>query len=119
MAEKTPQVGKLVGLYLRVGDRKGNKQMFFRVMLFVWQSLFDLVAVMCMTNDDKNSVILLLRQQMRIMARKQAWRPQIPRWQKVPLAALAGRVQDQALKDSDCRAWKRFVTFRFLDVCGA
>jgi hypothetical protein len=93
--------------------------MFFRVMPFVWQSLFDLVAVMRMTNDDKNSVILLLRQQLRIMERKQARRPQIPRWQKVPMAALAVRVQDQALKGSDCRAWKRFVTFRFFDVCGA
>lgn len=74
---------------------------------------------MRMTNGDKNSVILLLRQQLRIMERKQARRPQILRWQKVPLAALAVRVQDRALKDSGCRAWKRFVTFRFFDACGA
>jgi hypothetical protein len=39
---------------------------------------------------------MLLRQQLRIVERKQAWGPQIPRWQKVPLAALAVRMKDKA-----------------------
>ena len=34
---------------------------------------------------------MLLRQQLRIVERKQPGGPHIPRWQKVPLAALAMR----------------------------
>jgi hypothetical protein len=62
--------------------------MFFRVMLFVWQFVLDLVAVMRMTDDEKDLEIMLLQQQLSIVERKQARGPQIPRWQKVPLAAL-------------------------------
>jgi hypothetical protein len=58
--------------------------MFFRVMMFVWEFVLDLVAVMRMTNDEKDIEILLLRQQLRIVDRKQQRGPQIPRWQKVP-----------------------------------
>ena len=70
--------------------------MFFRVMLFVWQFVLDLVAVTRMTDDEKDIEIMLLRQQLRIVERKQERGPQIPRWQKVPLAALAVRVNDKA-----------------------
>jgi hypothetical protein len=62
--------------------------MFFCVMLFVWQFVLDLVAVMRMTGDEKDLEIMLLRQQLRIVQRKQARGPQIPRWQRVPLAAV-------------------------------
>jgi putative transposase len=75
---------------------KGGEQMFFRVMLFVWQFVLDLVAVLRMTDDEKDLEIMLLRQQLRIVERKQVRGPQIPRWQKVPLAALAVRVKDKA-----------------------
>jgi hypothetical protein len=70
--------------------------MFFRVMLFVWQFVLDLVAVMRLTEDEKDLEILLLRQQLRIVERKQERGPQIPRWQKVPLAALVVRLKDRA-----------------------
>jgi hypothetical protein len=70
--------------------------MFFRVMLVVWQFLLDLVAVLRMTDDEKDLEIMLLRQRLRIVERKQARGPQIPRWRKVPLAALAVRMQDKA-----------------------
>ncbi len=70
--------------------------MFFRVMLLVWQFLLDLVAVLRMTDDEKDLEIMLLRQQRRIVERKQARGPQIPRWQKVPLAAFAVRMKDKA-----------------------
>jgi putative transposase len=70
--------------------------MFFRVMLFVWQFVLDLVAVMRMTDDEKDLEIMLLRQQLRIVERKRVRGPQIPRWQKVPLAALAVRMKDKA-----------------------
>lgn len=71
---------------------KGEEQMFFRVMLFVKQFLLDLVAVLRMTDDEKDLEIMFLRQQLRIVERKQVRGPQIPRWQKVPLAALVVRV---------------------------
>ncbi len=37
--------------------------MFLRMMLFVWQFVLDLVAVMRMTDDEKDLEIMLLRQQ--------------------------------------------------------
>jgi hypothetical protein len=44
--------------------------MFFRVMLYMWQFMLDLVAVMRMTDDEKDAEIMLLRQQLRIVERK-------------------------------------------------
>ena len=70
--------------------------MFFQIVMFVWQFVLDLVAVLRMTDDEKDLEIMLLRQQLRIVERKQARGPQIPRWQKVPLAALAVRLKDKA-----------------------
>jgi hypothetical protein len=69
---------------------------FFRVMLFVWQFVLDLFAVMRMTDDEKDLEILLLRQQLRIVERKQERGPQISRWQKVPLAVLVVRLRRSA-----------------------
>lgn len=70
--------------------------MFFQIVMFVWQFVLDLVAVLGMTDDEKDLEIMLLRQQLRIVERKQARGPQIPRWQKVPIAALAVRLKDKA-----------------------
>ncbi|MBN1201898.1 MAG: helix-turn-helix domain-containing protein [Anaerolineae bacterium] len=70
--------------------------MFFQVVMFVWQFVLDLVAVLGMTDNEKDLEIMLLRQQLRIVERKQARGPQIPRWQKVPIAALAVRLKDKA-----------------------
>lgn len=70
--------------------------MFFCVMLFMWQFMSDLVTVMRMTDDEKDAEIMLLRQQLRIVKRKQARGPHIPHWQKVPLAALAMRLKNKA-----------------------
>ncbi|NDJ76888.1 MAG: hypothetical protein GYB65_11570 [Chloroflexi bacterium] len=69
--------------------------MVFRMVLFVWEFVLDLVAVLRMTDDEKDLEIMLLRQQLRIVERKQARGPQIPRWQKVPLAALAVRLKNK------------------------
>jgi hypothetical protein len=44
--------------------------MFFCVMMFVWEFVLDLVAVLGMTDDDKDVEIMLLRQQLRIVERK-------------------------------------------------
>jgi hypothetical protein len=61
--------------------------MFFRVILFVWDFVLDLAAISRMTDDEKDLEILLLRQQLRIVERKQERGPQIPRWQKVPVVS--------------------------------
>ena len=80
--------------------------MFFRILLFIWEFVVDVMAVSRLTDDEKELEILLLRQQLRIVERKQGRRPQIPRWQKVPLVALVLRLKrkthhsQQILKDS-------------------
>ena len=70
--------------------------MFFCMVLFVWEFVLDLVSVMRLTENEKDIEIILLRQQLRIVERKQDRGPQIPRWQKVPLAALAVRLKKRA-----------------------
>jgi hypothetical protein len=70
--------------------------MFFRMIMFVWEFVLDLVVVLGMTDDAKDLEIMLLRQQLRIVERKQRRGPQIPRGQKVPLALLAVRLKDKA-----------------------
>ncbi len=45
--------------------------MFFRIVLFVWEFVLDLVAVMRMTDDEKDLEIMLFRQQLRIVERRQ------------------------------------------------
>ncbi|HEX3052978.1 MAG TPA: helix-turn-helix domain-containing protein [Aggregatilineaceae bacterium] len=70
--------------------------MVFRVILLVWEFLLDAWAVSRMTEDEKDLEILMLRQQLRIVERKQERGPQIPRWQKVPLVAIAMRLKQKA-----------------------
>jgi transposase InsO family protein len=70
--------------------------MVFRLILFLWEFMMDVVSISGMGSDEKDLEILLLRQQLRIVERKQDRGPQIPRWQKVPLAMLAMRLKKQA-----------------------
>ncbi len=67
--------------------------MCFRWILFLWSFLLDLAAVSRLAENDKDMEIMLLRQQLRIVERKQPRGPSIPRWQKVLLAALAMRLK--------------------------
>jgi hypothetical protein len=67
--------------------------MIFRLILFVWAFVLDLAAVSRLAEDEKDLEILLLRQQLRMVERKQPRGPHLPRWQKVPLAALAMRLK--------------------------
>ena len=69
--------------------------MVFRIILFVWEFMMDIATVRGMGSDEKDLELLILRQQLRIAERKQARGPQIPRWQKVPLAVLAMRLKKQ------------------------
>ena len=70
--------------------------MAFRIILFLWEFMMDLIAIGGMGREEKDLEILLLRQQLRIVERKQERGPHIPRWQKVPLAMLAVRLKQQA-----------------------
>ncbi len=45
--------------------------MFFQGILFVWAFVLDVTAVSRMTDNAKDVEILLLRQQLRIVERKQ------------------------------------------------
>ena len=66
--------------------------MFFQMMLFVWMFVLDLAAIYRLSDEEKDLELLLLRQQLRLVERRQKRGPHIPRWQKVPLAALAHRL---------------------------
>jgi hypothetical protein len=70
--------------------------MFFRIVLFIWESVLDVAAVCRLTEGERDLEILLLRQQLGIVERKQERGPQIPRWQKVPLAVVAVRLKQKA-----------------------
>ncbi len=62
--------------------------MIFRLILFVWAFVLGLAAVSRLAEDEKDLEIVLLRQQLRMVERKQPRGPHLPRWQKVPLAAV-------------------------------
>jgi hypothetical protein len=74
--------------------------MFFRLILLVWEFVLDVIAVSRLTDDEKELEILVLRQQLRIVERKQERGPQIPRWQKVPLVALVLRLKQKLISRS-------------------
>jgi hypothetical protein len=56
----------------------------------------DVLAVSQLGDEEKELELLLLRQQLRIVERRQERGPHIPRWQKVPLAMLAVRLKKRA-----------------------
>src|SRR5687768_9005035 len=68
-------------------------RMFFRILMFIWDFGLDVLAVSRLTGDEKDLEILLLRQQLRIVDRRQRRGPVIPRWQKVALVVLVMRLQ--------------------------
>ena len=72
--------------------------MVFRVVLFLWEFMMDVLAVSRLGDDKKELELLLLRQQLRIVERKQERGPHIPRWQKVPLVFITNKVLDLQIK---------------------
>jgi hypothetical protein len=62
------------------------------MMLFVWMFILDLAAICRLSDEAKDLELLLLRQQLRIVERRQKRGPQIPRWQKIPSSALVHRL---------------------------
>jgi putative transposase len=72
--------------------------MFFQLLRFAWLFVLDLAAASRLTDSEKDLEIMILRQQLRIVERKQQRGPQILRWQKVALVALVVRWKGKATK---------------------
>ncbi len=63
--------------------------MLFFLLAHVWAVLLDLMWLGRQSRQDKDLEILLLRQQLRILQRKQRHAPRISRWEKFMLFVLA------------------------------
>ncbi|MDQ5850550.1 MAG: integrase catalytic region, partial [Chloroflexota bacterium] len=66
--------------------------MIFFLVAHVFSILVDLIGLSRQTDRDKDVEILLLRQQLRILQRKQAHAPRISRWEKLTLLVLASKL---------------------------
>ena len=62
------------------------------LMMHVFSLLLDLIWLHGRTGTDKDVEILLLRQQLRILQRKQPHPPRISRWEKLTLVVLASKL---------------------------
>lgn len=70
--------------------------MLYAIVTYFLACLVDLLTAKWMSEDEKDTEIALLRQQLRIVERRQERGPHIPRWQKVPLAVLADRLKERS-----------------------
>ncbi len=66
--------------------------MIFFLLAHAFSVLLDLIRLGRQTPQDKDLEILLLRQQLRILQRKQPHPPCISRWEKLTLVVLAGKL---------------------------
>jgi putative transposase len=69
--------------------------MFFHWLFFFWTFILDIATICHIASDEKDLEILLLRQQLRIVERKQQRGPARPRWQKVPFVAVAVHIRER------------------------
>ena len=67
--------------------------MFYHVIMHIWSFVLDLASLCLLTAEEKDIEILLLRQQLRIVERRQQRGPHIPRWEKVLLATRSTRTK--------------------------
>jgi hypothetical protein len=85
--------------------------MFFRMLLFVWEFALDLAAVMRRTTDEKDLELMLRRQQLRIVERKQPHGP-------VPRMVKKTHLREQVRVQGVIREWsllgRRVAIGRFL-----
>ena len=66
--------------------------MLFFLLSHAFSLLLDLIWLCHRANHDKDLEILLLRQQLRILQRKQPRAPHISRWEKLTLVVFAGKL---------------------------
>ena len=67
--------------------------MIFHLLLCFWLFVVDLVRVRRLGDREKEFELVLLRQQLRIVERRQRRGPVLARWEKVPLVALTARLR--------------------------
>ena len=67
--------------------------MIFQWLLCFWSFVVDLVVVRRMGDSEKEIEIMLLRQQLRIVERRQQRGPVLAHSEKLPLVALTARLQ--------------------------
>lgn len=70
--------------------------MVYHVIMHVWYFVLDLASISQLAANEKDLEILLLRQQLRIVERRQQRGPHISRWEKVSLAVLTERLRERA-----------------------
>ncbi len=66
--------------------------MIFFLLAHVWSVLLDLIWVTRRAEQAKDIELLLLRQQLRVLQRKQPRPPRISRWEKLTLVVLARKL---------------------------
>ena len=66
--------------------------MIFLLLAHAISLLLDLIMVVGRSDHDKDVEIMLLRQQLRMLQRKQTRPPRISRWEKLALLVLAGKL---------------------------
>src|SRR3990170_1820860 len=69
--------------------RATSTDMMFFLVAHVFSMLLDLIGLGRRTDHSKDLEILLLRQQLQILRRKQPHAPRISRWEKLTLVLLA------------------------------
>ena len=67
-------------------------RMTFFLVAHIFTFLLDLIGLSRQTDHGKDVEILLLRQQLRILQRKQPRPPRISRWEKLTLLVLANKM---------------------------
>lgn len=67
--------------------------MLWSVVAQIFTLILDLLALLRQSDREKEVEILLLRQQLRILERKQARPPRLSRWEKLGLAVLTARLK--------------------------
>ena len=70
--------------------------MLWSVVAQVFGLMFDVLRVLKQSELETEIEVLLLRQQLRLLERKQRRPPQVSCWEKLTLAVLAARLKEQA-----------------------
>jgi putative transposase len=65
----------------------------FQLLFCCWSFLLDVALVRRMADREKDIEIMLLRQQLRIVERRQQRGPVLERWEKLPLVALTAHLR--------------------------
>src|SRR5215218_2588074 len=73
--------------------QNGEVLVIFQWLLCFWSFVLDLLLIRRMGDREKDIEIMLLRQQLRIVERRQPRGPTLKRWEKLPLVALTARLR--------------------------